>query len=275
MNISIVLCTFNHARWVAEALDSILMQRTTHDWQVVAVDDASDDGTQDILRDYAARHPDRFDLRLQDVNSGDQGCGLFVDAISHAAGEFVALLDGDDYWTDPAKLQRQADLLAGDPGCVLTGHNCLVRNERIGAERLLYRRPPQGELSTADLLRWNMIPTGSIMFRNGVLDAWPAALRPLGFTDWPLQLLLSERGGVRMLPEAMSAYRIHAGGLWSANCTEQSGHAIPDTNDAGWCQIIGLWEALFDVLDARHHAQLERQIAEARARLDPRTALAS
>ena len=118
--VSVALVTYKHEAYIREALDSILMQRVNFSYEIVAGDDCSPDGTQDILREYADRHPGRFVLLLREKNLG--ATANSYDIKCHCTGRYIAQLEGDDFWTDPDKLQKQVDFLEAHPEYIGTAH---------------------------------------------------------------------------------------------------------------------------------------------------------
>src|SRR4029453_11849598 len=126
MLISVVVSTFNHGRFIAKALDRVLRQQVDFEGEIIVGDDASQDDTRDILRAYERANPDRIRLFLPPANLGGEGGGLFLALMGEARGDFVAILDGDDEWTDPEKLRKQAAFLLRHPECLLSFHNAVV-----------------------------------------------------------------------------------------------------------------------------------------------------
>lgn len=128
--VSIVSLTYNHAPYIRECLDGFLMQKTDFPFEVIIHDDASTDGTSDIIREYAAKYPDIIKPIIQTENQYSKHRNFFkilTDVINHGQGEYVALCEGDDYWTDENKLQKQFDVLESNrnAGLCYTGVKCL------------------------------------------------------------------------------------------------------------------------------------------------------
>jgi glycosyltransferase involved in cell wall biosynthesis len=137
--------------------------------------------------------------------------------IQAARGEYVALLDGDDFWTSPDKLQKQADFLDLQPGCSCCFHNARV--EREGGKDAPWNWTPTGHapISTfEDIWQGNFIATCSIMYRRsalGKIPDWYDGMFPI--TDWPLHILSAQQGDIGYLDEVLGVYRYHPGGLYS------------------------------------------------------------
>ena len=212
--ISIVLLAYNHELYLRQALDSILTQETSFACEVIVGEDCSTDGTRAIVQEYAARYPDQmrplYHARNVGMGANFQAC------LAQCRGRYIALLEGDDYWIDPRKLQKQVEWLEQHPDFTLCFHP--VRD--LGLNGVLapadLSKYAKEEYTFADFLRpiYTIVSTGSIVLRN-VLPTWPEWLFTVKPIDFPLVLLYTELGKAKLLPEAMSVYRIHASGIWS------------------------------------------------------------
>ncbi len=213
--VSVLVMTYNHEHLIAPALDSVLMQETAFPCEILISEDCSTDGTREIVLGYRERHPDMIRLLLSERNLHSNE--IVARGLRAARGRYVALLDGDDYWTSPQKLQRQVDFLDAHPECALCFHNALVVDEAHGRPPRRWTPDHQKEISTLDELWYgNFIATCSTMYRNGLvgeLPQWYAALFPI--TDWPLHILHAEHGAIGYVDEVMAVYRCHSGGLYS------------------------------------------------------------
>jgi glycosyltransferase involved in cell wall biosynthesis len=224
--ISVLMITYNHARFIRQALDSVFAQRTNFSYEVVIGDDASTDGTGAILAEYAEKFPDRVRLLLRQKNIGMNP--NLADTLAACRGEYIALLEGDDYWTDPDKLNRQVEFLDGHPECVNCFHNVVVVSDDPAVPVQGYHLHPDGRrllcaldlkprYAQVDFLRGNYIPTCSVMFRRTAAGTLPPWFKKLQLGDHPLHVLCTEHGLAAYLPGVMAAYRLHAGGVWSSN----------------------------------------------------------
>jgi glycosyltransferase involved in cell wall biosynthesis len=215
MKVSVLVMTYNHAHFIRPALDSVLMQQADFEFEILISEDCSTDGTRDIVLEYEQTQPDKIRLLLseQNVHSNE----IVVRGIQAAQGHYIALLDGDDYWISPHKLQKQVDFLDGHPECALCFHNTQVIHENGSQEAWNWTPADQPEITTlADLWLGNYIATCSTMFRRGLITHFPAwydAFFPI--TDWPLHLLHAEHGHIGYINEVMGVYRYHSGGYYS------------------------------------------------------------
>jgi len=215
VKVSVLMITYNHERYVAQAVASALEQQTRFDFEIVIGDDCSTDATRAILIDLQRRHPDRIRLLLRDANIGMHH--NLVQTLKACGGEYVALLEGDDYWTSPQKLQTQAEFLDRHPECAISFHGATVRYEDGSREPRTHPSGRQKPISTlADLIDRNFMPNCSVMFRNRLIDEFPPWFYTLKMADWSLHILNAQHGHIGYIDEVMSVYRIHPSGAWSA-----------------------------------------------------------
>lgn len=216
MKVSVVVCTYNHEPFIDRALAGVLDQSTAFDYEIVISEDCSTDATRDIVRRCRDENPDRIRLLLSAHNLRSNE--VVARGFRAAVGDYVALLDGDDYWTSPHKLQRQADFLDEHPECALCFHDAeLVDDAGKTLEGRRWTAASQKPRSTLeDIWFGNFIATCSTMFRKSALSEipdWYAEFFPI--TDWPLYILCAEHGDIGYIPDVMGAYRLHDGGLYS------------------------------------------------------------
>jgi glycosyltransferase involved in cell wall biosynthesis len=212
MKASVAMITYRHEAYVAQAIESILAQRTSFDFEIIIGEDHSPDRTGDIVRDYAAKYPGRIRLLLRESNVGMMR--NFVDALAACTGQYTAVLEGDDYWSDPEKLQRMADAMDANPGWTACFHRFrYIYND--GRESRIDNLAIPPTLGVADLMASNPIQGGSVMFRQGVVREFPPGFLKLGLGDWPIAILHADRGPIGFLDRIMTDYRVHSGGIWS------------------------------------------------------------
>jgi glycosyltransferase involved in cell wall biosynthesis len=220
--VSVQVLTYNHAEFVAQAVESVLGQKASFEWEIVVGDDCSTDGTREILKSYARKHPDRIRLLLHPQGLGPHDLGLAGNnnlLVTYRAcrGEYVALLDGDDYWTDDSKLEKQVRFLDTHPSCSLCCHAVAVE---YSGERGRHWDPvigvsPKEICSIEDILRLDTkpeMPQPSMMIRRRSLRKFPDWFNGMFNSDYALQVLLAERGNVGFLSDCMAVHRKHSGG---------------------------------------------------------------
>lgn len=214
MKVSVILLTYNHEKFITQALESVLNQKTNFDYDITIVEDFSPDRTREIVIDYARKHPEKINLRLSPYNRNDSF--EWMKAIESARGEYIALLDGDDYWTTPYKLQKQADFLDDTPGCSCCFHSTTHFYE--DGSREAYDSKPPGERDyyfLEDLFLGDFIPTCATMFKNRLFGDFPGWFNDLWAGDFPVHILNAIHGKIGYINEVMGATRIHQGGKWN------------------------------------------------------------
>jgi glycosyltransferase involved in cell wall biosynthesis len=213
--VSVFVLTFNHAGWIEQALDSALAQETPFDFELLVADDCSSDGTREIVREYAGRHPERLRTFLPERNLGISG--IWLQAARQCRGELIAILEGDDYWTSRHKLADQAALLDSRAGWSSCFHRAtLFHDDNSQPPRPATPSFTRSEFELDDLIRACFIPFLTVMFRREVLTTVPEWLFSYRCFDWLFHLWCARRGPVGFLDEDMAAYRVHAAGNWSA-----------------------------------------------------------
>ena len=215
--VSIRITTYNHEPFIAQAIESVLMQEVNFDYELIIGEDCSTDRTRQIVKDYQRQYPDKIRLLLPERNMGRRH--NFLQTLKACRGQYIALLDGDDYWTSPYKLQKQADYLDGHPECAICFHNVMVIHEDEHPPYPFHAKRLNPVLGMEDLLCNNFIPTCSTLFRNGLFVEFPSIFDNLPYSDWPLHVLNAMHGTIGYIDEVMGVYRIHGRGHWS-----QGGH---------------------------------------------------
>jgi glycosyltransferase involved in cell wall biosynthesis len=212
---SVVMITYDHERFITQAIESVLMQETDFPVELVIGEDCSTDGTRVIVCEYADRYPGRIRLLLPERNQGMMA--NFVATLNTCRGKYIALCEGDDYWTDPLKLQKQVDYLEKHPDYSTCFHRAICLDQIDGSPtgRIIGPRIIQLSYSTDDLLRYvEFVPTASMVFRKSFLPQLPEWFQQCSVGDHPLQVLLSLKGPMGFIDETMSIYR--SGGFWSS-----------------------------------------------------------
>jgi len=210
--VSVLMTAYKHERFIAQAIESALMQETDFPFEVVIGEDKSPDGTRQIAEEYQRRHPDTIRVLARERNLGAHN---FPETYAACRGRYVAVLEGDDYWTDSRKLQREVDALEAHPDWVIAFHAVRVVSEGCTTPPDIFPKEWR-EISTLDdLLQWNFIQTCSLMFRNGVIREFPDWYFSLALGDWPLTIMLARHGKIGYIDRVMADYRIHGGGSWA------------------------------------------------------------
>jgi glycosyltransferase involved in cell wall biosynthesis len=250
MKLSVIMTTYNQARYIAQAIDSVLMQKVDFDFELIIIEDCSTDGTREIVIDYHRRNPELIRLVLAEKNRNDSR--NFAREVETCRSQYIAWLEGDDYWTSPHKLQKQADFLDCRPECVICFHNVTKLHEDGSIPPRSYNPEKQESvLELEDILEQNIIATCSVVFRAGMIGRFPEWYFTLPFGDWPVHILNSKFGKIGYIDEIMGVYRIHAAGLWTKLSQVRKNE-----------QIIGFYEVLRANLDTRYDLLLRKFISQ-------------
>jgi glycosyltransferase involved in cell wall biosynthesis len=217
--VSVAMITYNQENFIGQAIESVLMQETSFPVELIIGEDCSTDGTRAIVRRYAQTHPGIVRPLLQDRNLG--AAANFEAVLAACKGDYIALLEGDDYWTDPSKLQRQVEFLDKHPDYAISFHLVTAFDNSTGDSHheyppSEYRKPV---LELRDLLERNFIQTCSAVFPRRFLPALSADYWRLKIGDWPLFIRLAQNGPVAFLNCCMANYRLHAGGVYSSRAS--------------------------------------------------------
>ncbi len=212
---SVFVLTHDHVDWIGQALDSALAQEAPFEYELVVADDFSSDGTRERVLEYAARHPGRIRTFLPDRNLGI--AGIWLQAARRCRGEYVAILEGDDYWTSPRKLARQVELLDRNSGWSTCFHRATLFFDD-GSRPSRPATPAFGKdvFDLGDILRSCFIPFLTVVFRRDVLATVPEWLFEYRWFDWLFHIWCARRGAIGFLEEDMASYRVHGAGNWSA-----------------------------------------------------------
>lgn len=211
--VSVVLLTYNHADYVAEAVGSILQQDLVEPWEVIVADDCSPDGTAAIVADLSEGDP-RFRILDTPRNLGMQD--NLRRAMRASTGRYVAFLEGDDYWTSSTKLAAQCALLDAEPAVSAAGHRTEILMEDSGRRATFAERLGSLSRLDTDQVLGGLFPhASSLVFRRALLPETPAWFDGLASADWPIVALLSLEGDIAIIDETMSVYRKNKSSSWT------------------------------------------------------------
>lgn len=218
IKVSVMCMVYNHEKYLRQCLDSFLMQKTDFAYEIIVHDDASTDGSADIIREYAQKYPDIIVPILQTENQLSKGVLISNDImLPKARGEYLAECEGDDYWVDEYKLQKQADALDANPNCGMSVHKV----ERVNLDGELLGRPvpltpcKTGVISSDEMIRRicteYTVHTSSVFRRRAIEIEYgnpvPAFRRVARVGDEPRVMFFATKGDFYYFDEAMSHYR--------------------------------------------------------------------
>jgi hypothetical protein len=213
--VSVVLRTYNHAPFIAQAIESVLIQRAEFPFELVIGEDCSSDGTREIVEAYGRRYPDLVKPVLPERNVGHGE--MLRQALAATRGGLIAYLDGDDYWTSRQKLAKQVAFLEANPDC----HDCfhdvsLVYDEAGVPSGTISPRLAEEHFGIEQVLMDCFVPAPAMMFRRGVFEELEREAFDSAWLDWIIHVQAATHGPLGYIPEVLAAYRVHRGGMFSA-----------------------------------------------------------
>lgn len=221
--VSVFMMVYNHESYISDALNGILIQKTNFDFEIVIGEDCSTDGSRRIINEYAQRYPGKFKLLFHPENIGPHKNQEEV--LTNCSGEFVAMCEGDDYWTDDLKLNKQVEFLENNPDHNICFHRVdILRNEKIYEDSKIearFNKINNNPISVTDLLeQGNFMHTPSVVFRNVNLKP-PMELIYSSVGDYLLHIINARSGYIKRLDDVMAVYRDGTGIYSSLNSKQQ------------------------------------------------------
>lgn len=262
--LSIIIPTYNHGKFIAQTIEGCLMQQTNFDFELLIGDDASTDDNALIISEYQAKFPNKIKAFLHKENLGPAqprelgGKNNVAFLFKQAKSQYIALCEGDDYWTDPLKLQKQVDFLDKNLDFVACFHNAEIIYDDDSHPNMFVNQPDQKVVTTVeDLIGedevWFMA-TSAVVFRNGIIKEYPKWFHESKSGDIPRYILLGKNGGKFMyLNETMSVYRKN----------RNSGMSFTDGyKDANFLwNRINMYRGIDEELSYQFHETLNKNIA--------------
>ena len=218
--VSICSITYNQAPYIRQCLDGFLIQKTSFKYEIIIHDDCSTDGTADIVREYAEKYPNILVPVIQSVNQYQQGNKRILASFVYpiARGKYFAMCEGDDYWTDPLKLQKQVGFLESHPDYSMTCNRTKLYSQRLGkfiGENYCYNKSQDIDVKDIILRGGLFISTCSIVLRRSVvIDGYPDYFTKCHVGDYPLQIFAAMKGLVYYFNDVMSVYRVDNSASW-------------------------------------------------------------
>ncbi|CAN5885997.1 hypothetical protein BH11BAC7_BH11BAC7_34470 [soil metagenome] len=218
--VSVCILTYQHQKYIAECIEGALKQKTSFPVEILIGEDESDDGTREICKTYAEKYPDRIRLFLRSrkdvikINGSNTGRFNLLETTKAARGKYLALCEGDDFWSDPLKLQKQIDFLEANADFAVCFHAAYEMHE--GKENRISNASLSKEVFTIeDLAKGNFLHTPTVVYRNVYKGVFPSWFNRIPVGDYPLHLLHSNYGKIKFIPEPLAHYRVQQSGAWS------------------------------------------------------------
>ena len=253
--VSISCITYNHAPYIKQCLDGFLMQKTTFSFEVLIHDDASTDGTTEIIKDYAQKYPDIIKPLYEEENQwikGRRGSAEFN--FPRARGKYIALCEGDDYWIDENKLQMQVDFLENNPEYGM----CYTKTKQYLQNTQKFTKKTFGSefAGFEDLLKnGNRIPTLTSVYRKDLLDKYQQEIHPRDkgwlMGDYPMWLWFSHESKIKFFDKVTAVYRV---------LENSASHSIDVEKQFRFEKNVNEIQSFFSNLYSMHYESLSDEI---------------
>lgn len=211
--VSVCTLTYNQQDFIRQTVESLLMQETSFEYEVVISDDGSTDDTLKIIQDIIKNHKNGHRIKLL----AHKNMGVlpnYIYTFPQCEGKYIAFCEGDDYWTDPKKLEIQAEFLEKNPDYSI----CFHQVSRISDEKVIGPAPKENEEATyilTDLAKGSMMYTPSVMMRKEHMEL-PKWYADSPLFDYPLQMMVAKKGKIKYIPLNMADYRVGTG-IWTTD----------------------------------------------------------
>ncbi|MDO5509779.1 MAG: GNAT family N-acetyltransferase [Weeksellaceae bacterium] len=208
--VSIFVMVYNHEKYISDCLEGILKQKCNFPYNIVIGEDFSTDKSREIIERYNKNYPGKLKLLLHDKNIGAHANQMAI--LENCNGKYIAICEGDDYWTDSGKLQRQVDFLENNSEYVLVAENSRIIDERHGTETLFAQFDSPRNITIEEMIRGRKFHTATVLFKRSAL------FLPNNFSDFPfgdtiLFVTLAKKGSVKLLPNISTIYRRNQNGV--------------------------------------------------------------
>lgn len=218
--VSVVCNVYNHEKYLRDALEGFVMQKTDFPFEVLVHDDASTDGSAAIIREFEAKYPDIIKPICQTENQHSQG--ILINKtfqIPRIQGKYVAVCEGDDYWTDPEKLQKQYDFMENHPDYTMCTASVIWLNMRTGKTTNQCRTDVDRDISLEEIIletKGRPFQYASFFMKREIFAEKPDWAYRFGVGDTPLAVYAAVCGRIRMLADPVAVYRNRAPGSWTS-----------------------------------------------------------
>ncbi len=212
IKVSVLMLTYNQESYIDEAIRSVMLQQTDFPFELIIGNDCSTDGTAAICRTWQDSFPEQITLLDREQNLGLQQ--NFIQTYAHCRGEYIAICEGDDFWTHRQKLQRQVDFLDTHPNYSTCFHRVINYYEENGTKSLSNGHQPV-DTNILDLARRNYISNVSAVFRRGLFGPLPEWFAEVSTYDYAIHLLNAQYGKIHYMRKPMAVYRQHGKAIWS------------------------------------------------------------
>lgn len=263
--VSIVCTTYNHEKYIEDAIRGFLTQKTDFPFEIIIHDDASTDGTRSIVRQYAERYPSLIIPIFQKENQFSKGRRVIPIATGFAKGKYCALCEGDDFWIDGGKLQKQITIMEQKQDYRISFHPCFKGYPEAGKK--VFRRKMKDfflyphrlnvfSVRSVILGDGGGMPTASLVIRTDVFSGLPECFYGFPLGDYFLQIIASSPAGAIYIPSAMSFYRVSSKGSWSSKLSDGYEHKLKH-----WLSMREAVRALDESMDGEYAESFKKYMS--------------
>ena len=260
IKVSVICLAYNHEKYIHRTLEGFVNQKTDFAYEVWVHDDCSTDGTAAIIRDYVNKYPEIIKPILQAENQYSKGVKIIEDIIMpRAKGRYVAFCEGDDYWVDPNKLQKQYDFLSKNPDYSACVHKTVFHNVTTGEERLVpeIKQDRDFSLEEITMVGGGIFGTNSIMMWREIISDMPECFLAHGFCDYQMFMHAAMEGKVHCLDAAMSVYNVGVDGSWTQRIWENKQLRIQH-----YQECIELLKRVDVYYNRKYHHVMQKKLTE-------------
>lgn len=228
--VSVCCVTYNQVSYIEKTIKGFLLQKTDFPFEICIGEDGSNDGTKEICEEYHFKYPDKIRLffrdraKVQFIEDEPTPRYNFIETVKECRGKYIAFCDGDDFWNDPYKLEKQTKVLEMNDGYVGVATNGVLLNDLTNKTKPHYANNIKEYFSKFDLLNGNPFLTSSVLYRTIIIKNFLNKLKditaPAG--DYHMHVYASQFGLIRFLPDLSTTYRIHNSGIWQKKSPSQS-----------------------------------------------------
>lgn len=259
--VSVICNVYNHEPYVRDALEGFVSQKTDFPFEVLIHDDASTDRSAEIIREYEKKYPDIIKPIYQTMNQYSRGGAITKRfQLPRVKGKYIAMCEGDDYWTDPLKLKKQYDFMETNPDYALCACSTVWVDMRTGKTRNRCRTVEDCDISIEDIILQKMDRTfqyATVFLPAEIYMSRPEWARKFRVGDVPLALHAATCGKVRMLADVMAVYRAHSAGSWTARVNADAAYKTEMLQG----MVDGL-DAFNKATDFQHDAVITQRIKQ-------------
>lgn len=256
--VSIVCNAYNHEKYIRDALEGFVNQKTNFNFEVLIHDDASTDGTADIIREYEKKYPDIIKPIYQTENQYSKGFKISIDyQIPRIKSKYVALCEGDDYWTDPLKLQKQYDFMESHVDYTMCACSTVWLDMKTGKEQNKCTTPFDRDVSLEEIVlekKGRVFQYATFFLKSEIFTIIPKWRCSFGVGDLPVCIYAAINGKVHMLSDVMAVYRYNAEGSWSSRI-ENSEHRTK-----AMMKVISGYNDFNESTDYKYNALITKRI---------------